>query len=168
MESFIDISLKTEMFNRHSVKMRIIGLILMVLVLLVASCEEANPDRVELNIQPGVVQIIYEGLEAGEYGDVGVFQVINDSSATVHYMGYAPAAPFYTSEALADTGWTPVIWGWCGTGAQLLELKPDSSFELIIQPPDYSCTWRVGISITDTLFEEGYQLLSEPLQYTKP
>lgn len=130
------------------------------------SCDVVEPDEKELDITSGVVQVIYESVEEQEYGKVGRFTVYNDSSQTVHYMGYAPASPFFTSEIHRDTGWVAVIWGWCGTGAKIYGLEPEDSFTLEIPAPEEAGLWRVGFGIMDTLDWAHTEILSEPIFFT--
>lgn len=134
--------------------------------LLWVSCDVLEPDEKTLNITPGIVQVIYDRVHEYEYGKVGQFTVYNDSTETVHFMGYGPGFPFYTSEVLRDTGWVAIIWGWCGTGAEIYGLDPEDSFVIEVSAPEEEGLWRVGFGIMDTLDWNHTQVLSDPIYYS--
>ncbi len=57
----------------------------------------------------------------------------NNSPNSVVYFGFSKSSPLKTVEILSDTGWSVVVWDWCGTGAERQEVKPNES-AIILAP----------------------------------
>ena len=143
---------------------------LMILLFLI-SCGINDPDK-DLE-QNGIdledmesVHIDYNGIIPTESGQIASFTIVNDSTQSIQYFGYSETNLLYNEEALADTGWTSLMWGWCGTGAAYYVLEPDSSRDFEAFLPLNSCTWRLVLEITDVNMENTRLLRSEPIQFT--
>ena len=114
------------------------------LLVLMVSCEINNPEENLTGEGAGTIRLEYQGLEWAEGGFMPSFSLVNDSTETIQYYGYGETYPLYSAEALADTGWTNLMWGWCGTGAEFYSLEPSSSIQFLGMLPSYSCTWQIG------------------------
>ncbi|NQT64507.1 MAG: hypothetical protein HQ556_16210 [Candidatus Marinimicrobia bacterium] len=141
--------------------------VLVALIFLV-SCELTGPDENLMNEGEGTIRLEYRGLEWAEGGFMPSFSLVNDSTETIQYFGYGVSYPLYNAEALADTGWTDLMWGWCGTGAEFYPLEPDSSIQFLGMLPSYSCTWRLVLYITEMDSVSSRILRSENIIYTLP
>src|SRR3989338_1060227 len=42
----------------------------------------------------------------------------NNSTNPIYYLGISQSSPLKSVEIFSDTGWTVVLWDWCGTGAE--------------------------------------------------
>lgn len=87
--------------------------------------------------------------------------LINSTNAPVSYLGFGQAHPLKTVEVLSDTGWTAVLWDWCGTGAELQTVQPYSSVEIIAPAIRRHATTRVKFSIILSPDEEYRVLTSD-------
>ncbi len=132
------------------------------------SCGIMDPDENQLGGDEGSIHIEYLGQEWTEGGYAPLFSLVNDSTETVQYFGYSESYPLFSAEALSDTGWTNLMWGWCGTGASFYALEPDSSIQFLGMSPSYSCTWRLVLDITEMDSLSSRRLRSENIIYTIP
>ncbi|NQV42911.1 MAG: hypothetical protein HQ506_11210 [Candidatus Marinimicrobia bacterium] len=141
---------------------------LVVVVTLLVSCGIMDPGKENIMSDEGAIRIEYLGLEWAEGGYAPRFSLVNDSTETVQYVGYGETYPLYSAEAFSDTGWTNLMWGWCGTGAEFYALEPNSSVEFLAAQPNSSCTWRLVLDITDIDSVGSRRLRSENIGYTVP
>lgn len=122
-------------------------------------------DSVESN-ETGTVQILYNGIEKGEYGKAASFLLINDSTEIIEFWGYDEKSPLYSSEVLTDTGWTYLMWNWCGTGASPVKFSPGDRIKFITPLPNIDCTWRVILGVKVAESEEYYTVKSKEIVYS--
>lgn len=73
--------------------------------------------------------------------------LINSTDAPLYYFGFGQANPLKTVEVLTDTGWAAIIWDWCGTGAELQQVKPHSVAEIFAPALRHNVKTRVTFSI---------------------
>ena len=147
------------------IKMMQISKVLVVMVLLV-SCGINNPEEKLEGERSGTVFLEYNGMVSTRGGDVPSFTLMNDSTETIQYFGYSKIYPLFNAEAHTDTGWTHLMWGWCGTGAEYFNLDPDSSISFMGFSPNYSCTWRLVLDIVEIDSVNFRQIRSENIIYT--
>lgn len=83
----------------------------------------------------------------------------NSTDAPVSYLGFGQAHPLKTVEVLTDTGWSAVLWDWCGTGAEMQVVQPYSSVEIVAPAIRRTITTRVKFGITQPPDDE-YRLLT--------
>ena len=144
----------------------------MILIFLV-SCGINDPDEKQgqNRIDPEnfkSVHLEYNGIIPTENGQMASFSMVNDSTHAIQYFAYSEEYPLYSAEALTDTGWTNLMWGWCGTGAEFYPLEPNSTIDFLGMLPTYSCTWRLVLDITDMDSVSSHRLRSENIIYTIP
>jgi len=139
-----------------------------VVMVLLVSCGINDPDGNIEGERLGTVYMEYNEMVWAEGGFVPRFSLVNDSSATIQYFGYSKTYPLFNAEALSDTGWTNLMWGWCGTGVEYFSLNPDSSISFSFFLPYYSCTWRLVLDITELVSVSSRRLYSENIVYTLP
>ncbi len=132
------------------------------------NCEAVAPDESLFLEDPEPVRIIYNGLAQEQNASLASFTLVNDSADSLQYFGYDQQSMHYSTEALADTGWTYLFWNWCGTGADYHILEPDNQVDFYTSLPNQSCTWRVVLSISDMDSSNTYLLKSESLLYIAP
>lgn len=84
----------------------------------------------------------------------------NSTDAPVYYFGFGQANPLKTVEVLTDTGWSAIIWDWCGTGAELQQVKPHSAAEILAPALRRNVKTRVTFSIAQSPEEEYHTLSS--------
>ena len=138
----------------------------MLILVFLVSCGIMDTDE-NYEQENGVsIHLKYNGLVSVRGGYASSFSLVNDSTDAVQYFAYSKSQPFYNAEALSDTGWTNLTWGWCGTGAELYALEPDSSVDFLATLPTSSCTWRLVLDITDTGYEYTQRIRSENIIYT--
>ena len=134
-------------------------ILLFTFLLLVCSC-----DAVESN-ESGTLHIKYTGVEEGEYGTVATFLMGNDTTETISYLAYGEESPHYSTEVLTDSGWTYLMWNWCGTGTTPVDLKPGAKTKFTTALPDYECTWRVVLGISVVGSDKYYTLKSDKIDH---
>ena len=139
----------------------ILNLVLVFISLFIA----ASCDTVESN-EPGTLHINYNGIEEGEYGSVATFLIVNDSTETISYWGYDEKNPHYSTEVLTDTGWTYLMYNWCGTGTIPIELEPGTYSKFTTPLPSYGCTWRVMLGVSVLESEKYYTLKSDKIDHS--
>ncbi len=137
-------------------------------LLFLMSCEISEPDENYVMEGDGTVHLEYRGLEMTEGSFVPNFSLVNDSTEAIQYLGYNEGYPLYSAEALTDTGWTSLMWGWCGTGTELYPLEPGSSIQFLGMLPTYSCTWRLVLYITEMDSVSSRKITSDNLIHTIP
>ena len=147
--------------------MRLLLKVMAVLTFLV-SCGIMDSDENLQREERSAIRLDYNGMVWAERGYAPRFSLVNDSTETVWYFAYGREDPFYNAEALSDTGWTNLMCGWCGTGAEFFALEPDSSVDFLTMLPTASCTWRLVLDITDTSYEHTHRIRSESIIYTIP
>ncbi len=140
----------------------------LVLVVFLVSCGILDPDENLKGKDEGAIRLDYLGLEWAEGGFVPSFSLVNDSIEAIQYFGYAQSNPLFSAEALTDTGWTNLMWGWCGTGAEFYPLEPGSSIQFLGITPSNSCTWRLVLYITEMDSVTSHMIRSENIIYTIP
>ena len=139
-----------------------------VVMVLLVSCGLNDPEGNLEGERSGTVYMEYNGMVWAEGGFAPSFSLVNDSSATIQYFAYSETYPLFNAEALSDTGWTNLMWGWCGTGAEFITLEPDSSIKFMGFLPNYSCTWRLVLDIIEIDSVNSHQIRSENIVYTIP
>jgi len=112
------------------------------------------------------VHLDYNGIIATDEGSLASFTLVNDSTHTIQYFAYSESTILYNEEALTDTGWTNLMWGWCGTGAEYYPLQPGESIDFEAFLPLSSCTWQLVLEITGTNLEYIGQIRSKNIIYT--
>ena len=142
---------------------------LMILLFLI-SCGINEPDeKLGLDAIDPVdiesVHIDYNGIIPSETGQIASFTIVNDSTHAIQYFGYTESNLLYNGEALTDTGWTNLWWGWCGTGAEYFKLEPDSSVDFESFLPLTSCTWRLVLEIAGVNMENARLIRSQNIQF---
>jgi hypothetical protein len=85
--------------------------------------------------------------------------LINSTDAPVSYLGFGQAHPLKTVEVLTDTGWSAILWDWCGTGAETQLVQPHSSVEIIAPVIRRNVTTRVTFGIIQQP-DEAYRILT--------
>ena len=132
------------------------------------ACDTIEPDENLEQERLESIHLDYEGIVQLEWGQAASFNLVNDSTETIQYFAYSEDSPLYNAEVLADTGWTILWWGWCGTGAEYFDLEPGSEVAFYSMLPPTSTTWRLLLSVADP-GEENYQWIrSENIHYTVP
>jgi len=142
-----------------------IGNIVVIMVLLI-SCGVTDPDDTLEADPSGTIYIEYNGMVATESSLTPSFSLVNDSTVTIQYFGYSKINPLFNAEAKTDTGWTHLMWGWCGTGADYFALDPDSSVTFLGLLPSYSCTYRLVLDIIELDTSTSRQIRSESIDFT--
>lgn len=133
-------------------------------LLLLTACMSPNE---AVGIVPGRLQILYKGITHHVGWDAAAFTLYNDSTSSISYFAYSPTSILYGTEALTDTGWTRLMYGWCGTGASYYELAPHESIDFETTLPQESCTWRVFFQVSENATTPLYTLRSNLIEYYK-
>ena len=120
------------------------------------------------NNEYGKVHIKYMGTEESPNGSVAAFQLVNDTTETIHYLAYGEGNPHYSTEVLTDSGWTYLMWNWCGTGTSPVDFEPGAKMKFTTALPMYDCTWRVILSVSIVSSDKFYTLKSEKIEYSVP
>lgn len=110
------------------------------------ACQAVEDADLQANLMPGRVQVLYTGVTQVDDTPLAAFTVVNDSTDTLWYWGYAPESLLYGGECWSDTGWTSLFWGWCGTGTQRYDLPPQSQLDITTRMPDTAGTWRLVLN----------------------
>ncbi len=126
------------------------------------SCDTVNSN------ESGTLHIKYIGIEKVEYGTVAAFLLVNDTTETINYLAYGEENPHYSTEVLTDSGWTYLMWNWCGTGTSPVHFEPGSKMKFTTALPRYDCTWRVILSVSVVSSDKFYTLKSENIEYSDP
>ena len=122
-------------------------------------------DTLESN-ESGTVKIIYSGIEESQNGSVAAFLLVNDTTETVQFWAYGEEAPLFSTEVLSDTGWTYLMYNWCGTGSSPIELDPGSKTKFTTSLPHYDCTWRVILGISVANSDKYYNVKSNEIEFS--
>lgn len=144
--------------------------ILLVILVVFTACDVIDPDE-KLNRQISEqtdnesVHLDYNGIISTDEGQVASITLANDSTHTIQYFAYSESFLLYNEEARTDTGWTNLMWGWCGTGAEYYPLQPGESINFEAFLPLSSCTWRLVLEIAGLNMEYIGQIRSENIIY---
>lgn len=141
--------------------------VFLILALLV-SCGVVDNDEQLTQQETELLYIDYLGIVSVDGGNAASFSLVNDSTDAIQFFGYSESFPLYNAETLSDTGWTNMMWGWCGTGAEFQVLEPDSSIHFLTVLPNSSVTWRLVLDISDMDSVHPRRLRSENINYTSP
>ncbi len=139
-----------------------------VLMALLVSCGVVENDTPLSQNDQGTIYIDYLGIVPVEGGTAAAFVLVNDSTEAIQFFGYSEDYPLYNAEALSDTGWTSLMWGWCGTGAEFYTVESNSRVEFLANKPTSSCTWRLVLDITHMDSVNFRRLYSENIFYEAP
>jgi len=144
---------------------KLIYVAILVLVTL-ASCSIFAPEENLERESDNTLHLDYEGQVLAEGGYTASFSLVNDSTGSIQYFGYTEVYPLYSAQARSDTGWTNLMWGWCGTGTTNFSLESGSSISFQTMLPNEACTWRLVLDITDMNMDTSRRAYSEDIIYT--
>jgi hypothetical protein len=141
--------------------------VLMIPILL-CSCGLVEPADSQPQKDLQTIHLDYRGMVAVEGGRGASFALVNDSTTAIQYFGYSESNPLYSGEALSDTGWTSLWWGWCGTGAVYHVLAPGSQVNFVSMLPTSNGVWRLLLDISDVGDENYRRLRSKEIVFNAP
>ena len=129
------------------------------------ACQDVEDTDLQTDLTAGRVQVLYTGVTQMNDTPLATFTVVNDSTDTLWYWGYAPESLLYGGECWSDTGWTSLFWGWCGTGTLPYDLPPQSQLAITTLMPDTACTWRLILNFHMNLTMDPLLVRSAPIEY---
>lgn len=137
----------------------------MLFLLIIVACSDPVDDRDGDPLEPGRVQILYKGIVNDDGTSWAMFTLVNDSTEDLEYFAYNAAQPHYSTEMLSDTGWTWLMWNWCGTGASYHTLGSGEEVDFKTGLPHLDCTWRVILSATCDPETSGFIVRSRAIDF---
>lgn len=131
--------------------MKALSVLAVVIIFTIAGCTDPAGPHSSVN----TVTLTYSSASAQQ----ATLTLTNSTDAPVYYLGFGKSHPLKTVEVFTDTGWTAIVWDWCGTGAEQQLLLPHSNAEIIAPAIRRNIKTRVRFSIAQAPNGE-YRMLS--------